>query len=56
MNYLNYPKKSFEDILDSTILVVDDEKTNVNMLYSKIQNSINTGCYSRGSTSPVSRS
>jgi len=56
MNYHNYPRISFEDVLDSKILVVDDEKTNVNMLYSKTQGSINAGCYSIGSTFPVSRS
>ena len=32
MNQLQFPKKSFEDILDSKILIVDDEKSNVKLL------------------------
>ncbi len=32
MNYPNFPKRSFEDVLDCKILVVDDEEINVKLL------------------------
>ena len=32
INYPAYPEKPFEDILDSKILVVDDEESNVKLL------------------------
>lgn len=39
MNYPIHPKRSFENILDSKILVVDDEKSNVKLLEYLLQQS-----------------
>jgi PleD family two-component response regulator len=32
MSYPNFPRKSFDDVLDSRILIVDDQETNVRLL------------------------
>ena len=37
MNYPNYPKKYFDDVFDSKILVVDDQENNVKLLEFLLQ-------------------
>ena len=50
MNYPNFPGRSFEDILDSKILIVDDQESNVRLLeYLLLRNGYRSV---RGTTDP----
>ena len=50
MSYPNFPRKSFEDIFDSRILIVDDQETNVRLLEYLLHR--NGYCSIRGTTDP----
>ena len=50
MNYPNFPGRSFEDVLDSKILIVDDQESNVRLLeYLLLRNGYRSV---RGTTDP----